>query len=59
MIKIATALTIAIAVVVGTLPAFSGGAATQAADNVSQTSQSILIKKRMLILPLPTITINQ
>jgi hypothetical protein len=59
MIKIATALTVAIAVVVGTLPAFSGDAATQAADNVSQTSQSILIKKRMLILPLPTITINQ
>jgi hypothetical protein len=59
MIKIATALTVAIAVVVGTLPAFSGDAATQAADNVSQTSQSILIKKRMIILPPPTITINQ
>lgn len=59
MIKIATTLTIAIAVVVGTLPAYSGDAATQAADNVSQTSRSVLIKKRILILPPPSITINQ
>lgn len=59
MIKIAAALSIAIAVVVGTLPAFSGDAATQAADNVSQTSRIILIKKKLLMPPPPSIHINQ
>jgi hypothetical protein len=57
MYKIAIALMLAIGIVVSTLPAHAGDAATQAADNNTAASQISTIKKRLLLPPPPTIAL--